>query len=265
MNEERTTTRAALSVRGLVAGYGQRPVIAGLDLEIPEGSFTVIVGPNGCGKSTLLRCMGGLLPPTAGEVLVDEVPIRGTGRRSLARRLAFLPQGPIAPEGVTVAGLVGRGRFPHRSWLGSWSAADRSAVEDAMVYTGVDGFADRAVDEISGGQRQRVWLAMVLAQQADTMLLDEPTTYLDLAHQLEVMRMCRSLNAEGHTLVAVLHDLNQAFRYATHLVAMKDGAVVAAGPPERIVSVDLVREVFGIDGVVIDDPLTSSPMVVPEP
>ncbi|MER7891440.1 ABC transporter ATP-binding protein [Micromonospora sp. NPDC094482] len=253
-----------LSTRDLVAGYDERTVLDGLDLDLPADAFTVIVGPNACGKSTLLRTMARLLTPRRGTVLLDGAAIRELPTREVARRLGVLPQSPLVPEGVTVADLVGRGRQPYQRWWRQWSEEDSAAVDQAMALADVTGLADRPVDTLSGGQRQRVWIAMTLAQDTDALLLDEPTTFLDLAHQVEVLDLLHRLRAErGRTVVAVLHDLNQAARYADHLVAMRAGAVVAAGPPREILTADLVREVFGLDCVVVPCPVTGAPLVVP--
>ncbi|MBB5112955.1 ABC transporter ATP-binding protein [Micromonospora echinospora] len=255
---------ALLSTRDLVVGYEGRTVLDGLDLDLPADTFTVIVGPNACGKSTLLRTMARLLTPRRGAVLLDGAAIRDLPTRDVARRLGVLPQSPLVPEGITVADLVGRGRQPYQRWWRQWSAEDGRAVEEAMRLADVAGLADRAVDTLSGGQRQRVWIAMTLAQDTDALLLDEPTTYLDLAHQVEVLDLLHRLRAErGRTVVAVLHDLNQAARYAGHLIAMRDGAVVAAGPPRDILTADLVRDVFGLDCVVVPCPVSGAPLVVP--
>lgn len=255
---------ALLSTRDLVVGYEGRTVLDGLDLDLPADTFTVIVGPNACGKSTLLRTMARLLTPRRGAVLLDGTAIRDLPTRDVARRLGVLPQSPLVPEGITVADLVGRGRQPYQRWWRQWSAEDGRAVEEAMRLADVAGLADRAVDTLSGGQRQRVWIAMTLAQDTDALLLDEPTTYLDLAHQVEVLDLLHRLRAErGRTVVAVLHDLNQAARYAGHLIAMRDGAVVAAGEPREILTADLVRDVFGLDCVVVPCPVSGAPLVVP--
>ncbi|MFF5173119.1 ABC transporter ATP-binding protein [Micromonospora sp. NPDC000089] len=255
---------ALLSTRDLVVGYEGRLVLDGLELDLPADAFTVIVGPNACGKSTLLRTMARLLTPRRGAVLLDGAQIRDLPTRDVARRLGVLPQSPLVPEGITVADLVGRGRQPYQRWWRQWSTEDGRAVDEAMRLADVAGLADRPVDTLSGGQRQRVWIAMTLAQDTDALLLDEPTTFLDLAHQVEVLDLLHRLRAErGRTVVAVLHDLNQAARYADHLVAMRDGAVVAAGPPREILTAGLVREVFGLDCVVVPCPVTGAPLVVP--
>ncbi|MFC5288331.1 ABC transporter ATP-binding protein [Actinokineospora guangxiensis] len=254
-----------LSAENLTLAYDRRVVATDLDVAIPDGSFTVIIGPNACGKSTLLNAFARLLTPSAGQVLLDGRAIAGYRSKEVARRLGLLPQTSTAPGGITVGDLVARGRYPHQKLLRQWSSADEAVVRDAMSRTGVLDLSTRPVDELSGGQRQRVWLALVLAQQTDILLLDEPTTFLDIAHQYEVLDLCADLNErEGHTLVAVLHDINQACRYATHLIALRPGGVVAAaGRPGDIVDADLVKSVFGIQARVVDDPETGTPMIVP--
>jgi iron complex transport system ATP-binding protein len=255
-----------LSTHQLSVGYDHRLVVNGLDLDLPGDAFTVIVGPNACGKSTLLRTMARLLKPYGGTVLLDGTEIRELPTREVARRLGVLPQSPLVPEGITVADLVGRGRQPYQRWWQQWSAQDAAAVGEAMALADVEALADRPVDTLSGGQRQRVWIAMTLAQDTDALLLDEPTTFLDLAHQVEILDLLQRLRADrGRTVVAVLHDLNQAARYADHVVAMREGAVLAAGPPRQILTADLIRDVFGLDCVVVPCPVTGAPLVVPGP
>lgn len=255
---------APLAGRGLDLGYDRRSIITDLDVDIPDGRFTVIVGPNACGKSTLLRALARLLQPAAGTVLLDGQDIARMRTKQIARRLGLLPQTSIAPEGITVAELVSRGRHPHQTFLRQWTDADESAVASALDATNTREISGRQVDELSGGQRQRVWVAMALAQETPLLLLDEPTTYLDMAFQIELLDLFSELNREhGRTLVAVLHDLNQACRYADEIIAMKDGAIVAQGAPGDIVTADLVHDVFGVDCLIIDDPLTGAPMIVP--
>lgn len=243
--------------------YGARTVSETLSFAVPDGSFTVIVGRNACGKSTLLRALARLLPPSAGAVVLDGQDIATRPARDVARRLGLLPQTALAPEGITVSDLVARGRYPHRGLFGGWSQADRAAVAEAMAATGIAALADRRVDELSGGQRQRVWIALVLAQQTPLLLLDEPTTFLDIAHQLDLLDLFADLNRRGRTIVAVLHDLNQACRYASHLVAMRDGRVVAEGAPAAIVTPALIETVFDLSARIIADPVTATPMVIP--
>ncbi|MFC8454192.1 ABC transporter ATP-binding protein [Kitasatospora sp. NPDC057223] len=244
--------------------YGDRAITTDLSVSIPDRSFTVIVGPNACGKSTLLRAFARLLRPSTGRVLLDGEQISALPAKDLARRLGLLPQSSTAPDGITVADLVARGRYPHQGLLRQWSREDERVVAQSMAATNVDALADRYVDELSGGQRQRVWLAMAIAQQTPLLLLDEPTTFLDIAHQVEVLDLCARLHQEqGRTLIAVLHDLNQAARYATHLIAMRDGAVVAQGAPADIITAGLVEEVFDLPCQIIADPQTGTPLVVP--
>ena len=248
----------------LQLAYDQRVVVEQLGLEIPDGSFTVIVGPNACGKSTLLRALARLLKPRRGGVFLDGELITSRSSKEVARELGLLPQSAIAPDGITAADLVARGRYPHQRLLRQWSKDDERAVAAAMEATRVSDLSERIVDELSGGQRQRVWLAMALAQETPILLLDEPTTFLDIAHQVEVLDLCAELHAErGRTLVAVLHDLNHACRYATHLVALRDGAIVAQGEPSETVTAELVERVFGLPCRVIADPETGTPLVIP--
>ncbi|MCG5214496.1 ABC transporter ATP-binding protein [Streptosporangium sp. KLBMP 9127] len=253
-----------LQAAGVKLGYGDRIIIDGLDLGIEAGTVTTIIGPNGCGKSTLLRALGRLLKPTGGEVLLDGKRIDRMPTREVAKVLGVLPQAPTAPEGLTVADLVARGRHPHQTWYRQWSAGDETAVAEALSMTGLLDLADRPLDELSGGQRQRAWISMALAQGTDLLLLDEPTTFLDLAHQVEVLELIRSLHLDAQrTIVMVLHDLNLAARYADRLVAMRDGRVVAAGEPHEVLTEDLLREIFDLDAKVIQDPVAATPLVVP--
>jgi ABC-type cobalamin/Fe3+-siderophores transport system ATPase subunit len=258
------TASTRVRAEGLRVGYGDRTVLDGVDLRLPDGAITAIVGPNGCGKSTLLRSVGRVLSPTAGAVLLDGQPVHSMSTRQVARALGLLPQSNVVPEQLTVRDLVERGRFPHRGAFSRWTSKDQEAVDEALAATGTGELADRVVDELSGGQRQRAWIAMVLAQQTPILLLDEPTTYLDLAHRLEVLRLLRSLNAtRGVTVAMVLHDLDEACRYADHLVAMHEGAVIAEGAPSDVVTPDLVQQVFGVECLTIPDPVTGTPLVIP--
>ncbi|GAA1547264.1 ABC transporter ATP-binding protein [Brevibacterium picturae] len=253
-----------LAAHDLDLAYDHRQVITDLDVEIAPGKFTVIVGPNACGKSTLLRALARLMTPAKGSVLLDGGNIAKLKTKQIAKRLGLLPQTSIAPDGITVGELVARGRHPHQSFLKQWTDQDETAVLSALRATNTEELSSRQVDELSGGQRQRVWVAMVLAQETPLMLLDEPTTFLDLAFQIELLDLFAQLNHEhGHTLVAVLHDLNQACRYADEIIAMKNGGIVAQGAPAQIITTELVQQVFGIDCSVIDDPVTGAPMIVP--
>ena len=252
-----------LRAEDVTLAYEKRIVAEALDVDIPDRGFTAIVGPNACGKSTLLRALARMLKPRAGTVLLDGHDIAKQPSKEVARRLGLLAQSATAPDGISVVDLVARGRHPHQSFLRQWSEDDEQAVQVAMAKTRVEDLADRPVDELSGGQRQRVWLAMVLAQDTPLLLLDEPTTFLDLQHQIEVLDLCAQLHASGRTLVAVLHDLNQACRYATHLIALRDGRVVARGAPEEVVDAELVEQVFGVRCRVIDDPETGTPLIIP--
>jgi iron complex transport system ATP-binding protein len=258
------TTAHWLTIDQLTLGYGDRTVIENLDLLVPPGQVTAIVGANACGKSTLLRSMSRLLTPRTGHVLLDGTDVHRIPAKQLARTLGLLPQSPIAPEGITVADLVGRGRHPHQGMFSRWSAADDVAVADALDATETAELADRPVDELSGGQRQRVWIAMALAQQTDLLLLDEPTTFLDVSHQIEVLDLLTDLNrARGTTIVMVLHDLNLAARYADHLIALADGTVHASGTPGDVLTEETVRAVFGLDNQVIIDPTSGKPLMLP--
>lgn len=254
---------ARLRVESATIGYDKRIISEHLSVAIPDESFTVIVGPNACGKSTLLRSLSRLMKPSAGQVVLDGADINSYKTKEVARRVGLLPQSSIAPDGITVADLVARGRYPHQGFIRQWTQDDERAVLRAMHQTSIADLSGRLVDELSGGQRQRVWVAMALAQHTDIMLLDEPTTFLDITHQIELMELFTDLHHVGHTLVAVLHDLNHAARYGSHLIAMKDGAVVAEGTPDEVVTAELVEEVFGLRCLVVPDPVAGSPQVVP--
>ncbi|WP_077041752.1 ABC transporter ATP-binding protein [Rhodococcus sp. MTM3W5.2] len=262
LTTEHTVPR--LAAEALTVGYGDRVIVDGLDLEIPTGVVTTVIGPNGCGKSTLLRSLGRLLKPKSGQVLLDGKAISTLKTKDVARTLGMLPQAPVAPEGLTVADLVARGRHPHQSWIRQWSADDEGEVARALALTGVSELADRPVDQLSGGQRQRAWISMALAQGTDILLLDEPTTYLDLAHSVEVLDLVDRMHEElGRTVVMVLHDLNLAIRYSDRLIVMSEGAVVASGTPSEVISEELLLEVFGLEARVIEDPVSDRPLIVP--
>jgi iron complex transport system ATP-binding protein len=258
------TTSHTLTIEGLTLGYGDRTVIDGLELRVPPGRVTAIVGANACGKSTLLRSMSRLLAPRAGHVVLDGRDVHRMPAKQLARTLGLLPQSPIAPEGITVSDLVGRGRHPHQGILSRWNHDDDVAVAAALDATDTAGLADRSVDELSGGQRQRVWIAMALAQQTDLLLLDEPTTFLVVSHQIEVLDLLTDLNrTRGTTIVMVLHDLNLAARYSDHLIALAGGGIHAQGEPSEVLTEETVREVFGLDSRVIVDPTSGKPLMLP--
>lgn len=253
-----------LDIRDLTISYGGDPVIEELDLELLAGKITVFVGSNGCGKSTLLRTVARLLRPQQGSVLLDGKDLLQMPTKEVARKLAILPQGPIAPEGLTVLQLARQGRYPHQSWLKQWSREDERVVREALDKTGMSVYAERTVDSLSGGQRQRAWIAMTLAQDTDWLLLDEPTTYLDLAHQIEILDLLFELNErEGRTVVMVLHDLNLACRYAHHIVAVHDKAVWTEGPPEVVLTKEMVQAVFGLSCQIDTDPIFGTPLVIP--
>ena len=261
---ERPKTTSRLKAQGVTLTYGAEPIVDNLDVVVPDGKITVIVGPNACGKSTLLRALARLLKPKSGSVLLDGEEIMKLPTREVARRLGLLPQAPISPQGIFVSDLVSRGRTPHQSALQQWSDADEVAVLDALEATETLDLADRRVDELSGGQRQRVWIAVALAQQTELLLLDEPTTFLDLPHQIDILNLLRRLNRrEGRTIVVVLHDLNLACRYADHIIAMRSGKIVAEGLPSEVVTPEIMRAVFDLDCQVIEDPLSKTPLVVP--
>jgi len=249
---------------GLHLTYDAVVVAEDLDVQVPRGELTMIIGPNGCGKSTLLKALARMMRPPRGVVMLDGADIHSLPTKAVARRLGLLPQGPVAPEGITVADLVSRGRYPYQQLLRQWSRDDEVIVNESMAATGVSDFAQRAVDELSGGERQRVWLAMVLAQQTGTLLLDEPTTYLDLAHQLDVLELCATVKHQrAMTVVVVIHELNLAIRYADHLIVMKDGEIRAVGAPRDIVTEELIEHTFGLPCRIVDDPESGKPLVIP--
>ncbi|MFE6157677.1 ABC transporter ATP-binding protein [Streptomyces sp. NPDC056486] len=258
------TTDVDLRASDLRLSYGNRLVVDGLDLSVPPGRITAIVGANACGKSTLLRALARLLAPRDGAIHLDGRALHSIPSRELAQRLGILPQSPVAPEGLTVIDLVNRGRSPHQTWWRQWSKSDERTVHDALAATGMSDLADRPVDELSGGQRQRAWIAMAVAQGTPVLLLDEPTTYLDLAHQIDVLDLITDLNRrENRTVVMVLHDLNQACRYADHVVAMKSGRIAAEGTPSEVITADIVRDVFELRCRITPDPVSGTPLVIP--
>jgi iron complex transport system ATP-binding protein len=255
---------ARLYADGVTAAYGNgRDVLKDVSVAIPDDGFTVIIGPNACGKSTLLKCFAHMLAPRKGFVALDGKDIRRYRPKDAAKIIGLLPQNPQAPEGITVFDLVARGRYPHQSLLRQWSTEDEDAVLAALADARVSELSERALDELSGGQKQRVWIAMALAQQTPILLLDEPTTFLDIAHQVEVLDLAHTLYKGGRTVVAVLHDLNLAFRYATNLIVMKDGEILAEGEPGKVVTDSLVEEAFGLANVIIEDPVSKTPLVIP--
>lgn len=253
-----------LTTRKLTLAYDKVPIVENLSAAIPTGKITALVGPNGCGKSTLLRGLARLLKPQSGVVYLDGESIAKLPTRDVAKRLGVLPQAPVAPEGLTVRELVAQGRYPHQSWLQQWSQDDEALTEQALSMTDMQELGDRPLDTLSGGQRQRAWIAMTLAQDTDILLLDEPTTFLDLAHQLEVLDLLYDLNqTQRHTIVMVLHDLNQASRYADYLLVMRQGKIFAQGTPAEVMTEAMVQEVFGLESRVVDDPVVGTPMCIP--
>jgi len=253
-----------LQTSDVVLSYGSKRVVDDFDFAVPKGKVTAVIGPNGSGKSTCLRGLARVLRPTKGVVLLNGRDIHSQSTKVVAKQIGLLPQGPTTPSGVTILDLVRRGRYPHQRLFDQWSAEDEVAVRKALVVTGLDGASDEYVDHLSGGQRQRAWIAMALAQETDLMLLDEPTTHLDIAHQVEVLDLLRHLNrTEGRTVVMVLHDINQGCRYADHVVAMNGGRIVSQGPPGEVVNSQMMEEVFGLAAVVIPDPVTGTPLCIP--
>ncbi|OLQ89669.1 iron-dicitrate transporter ATP-binding subunit [Vibrio panuliri] len=260
-----TAKNPSLGTQNLTLGYGSKIICEALDVTIPSGKLTVIVGPNGCGKSTLLKSLCRLLKPKQGHVMLNGEQIQRMPSKEIAKLLGFLPQSSSTPERVSVAELVARGRYAHQGLFSQWSPEDEQAVKQAMRITRVEEFAELSVDALSGGQRQRVWIAMLLAQKTPILMLDEPTTYLDISHQLELLELFKKLNQQrGNTVVAVLHDLNQACRYADNLIVLSGGKIVAQGSPEELMTESLVKQVFGLDSLIVPDPVTGSPMIVPK-
>ncbi|MDR0525869.1 MAG: ABC transporter ATP-binding protein [Spirochaetaceae bacterium] len=254
-----------LSARNLRVGYGGVPILRDLSLEVPKNRISIIIGPNACGKSTLLKTFGGFIKPVSGGVFLKGESIREIPSKNLARLLGFLPQSPMAPEGLVTADLVGRGRFPHQRFWRAWTQEDYRAVAEALETLGLLALADKKVEELSGGQRQRVWIALALAQETDILLLDEPTTFLDLAHQIAILDQLTLLNRRcGTTMVMVLHDINLAARYGDYIFALKKGALITEGPPEKAITKEIIREVFNLDCLVIPDPVYGSPLIIPK-
>ncbi|WP_239125205.1 ABC transporter ATP-binding protein [Leptolyngbya sp. CCY15150] len=253
-----------IEARNLTLAYGRTTIIHQVSLAIPPGQITVLVGANGCGKSTLLKGLGRLLKPCTGQVYLNNKPLASQSTKAIARHIALLSQNPVAPEGLTVRELVAQGRYPHQTWLQQWSIQDEQAVDDALQITDLEDLCDRPLDTLSGGQRQRAWIAMVLAQDTDILLLDEPTTFLDLAHQVEVLDLLYDLyQSQGRTIVLVLHDLNQACRYGHHVVAIKEGKIYAQGAPSVVMTATMVQDVFGLKSKIIADPVAGTPMCIP--
>ena len=257
-------TQARLRGEQLTLGYGKKIIARDLNVSIPDGHFTAIIGPNGCGKSTLLRTLSRLMTPEKGHVYLDGEQIQRFASKEVARRVGLLAQNATTPGDITVQELVARGRYPHQPLFTRWRQEDEIAVSNAMQATGITHLASQSVDTLSGGQRQRAWIAMVLAQETSIMLLDEPTTWLDISHQIDLLELLSELNQQkGYTLAAVLHDLNQACRYATHLIALRDGKIVAQGAPKEIVTAELIEAVYGLRCMIIEDPVAGTPLVVP--
>ncbi|WP_431027194.1 ABC transporter ATP-binding protein [Lysinibacillus sp. LZ02] len=256
---------SGLQTKNLTLNYGDQHIIDDLSFEMPLEKITVLVGANGSGKSTLLRSLARLLKPTSGEVLLDEQRVQSISTKEIAKKLAILPQGPVAPEGITVQQLVKQGRYPHQRWFQQWSEEDEHLVEQALAATQLLSFKDKPVDALSGGQRQRAWIAMTLAQQTPILLLDEPTTYLDMTHQIELLDFLFDLNRQHRrTIVMVLHDLNLACRYADHLVAIHNRTVAVQGPPEQIVTAEMVQEIFNMEAMIEEDPFFGTPLCIPK-
>ncbi|MCE6078091.1 ABC transporter ATP-binding protein [Agrobacterium vitis] len=255
---------ARITSKGVDIAYGNRRIVENLDLAIPQQRFTALLGPNGSGKSTILRAFAALMKPSAGSIILDGFDVSQLSTREVARKVGVLLQGPVAPEGLTVADLVRQGRYPHQSLFSRWCLEDQQACDEALMLTGTTDLANRMLDTLSGGQRQRAWIAMTLAQQGDTIFLDEPTTYLDLEHQIELMKLITMLVAKrGKTVVAVLHDINQAARYAEHIALLKDGRIRAIGTPDEVISAETIADVFKVKSMVIRDPVAGTPLCIP--
>lgn len=257
-------TTHTFQTENLQAGYDDKTILENITLAIPANQISIIIGANGCGKSTLLKTMARLIKPLQGQVLLDSQSIHDIAPKQLAKTVGLLPQSPIVPEGITVADLVGRGRFPHQTLFKGWSTKDYEAVAEALEMMNITEFADRNIDELSGGQCQRVWIAMALAQQTDILFLDEPTTYLDITYQVEILDLLTDLNQKyGTTIVMVLHDINLSARYADYLFAVKEGQLIAEGAPKDIVTSALIKDIFSLDCQVIADPVSQTPLIIP--
>ena len=264
--QHKPTSPQTFTGKDLYLSYGGPTIVEGLSVSIPNGEISVIVGPNGCGKSTLLKSLARILIPISGSVLINGDDIQSRPTKDIARQLGLLPQNPRSPDTIIVSDLVRRGRYPHQGIFSQWSKDDEKAVKEALATTGLSECSERSVDELSGGQRQRVWIAMILAQDTPIMLLDEPTTHLDIAHQIEILELLKKLSTQnGRTIVMVLHDLNLAARYATNLVAMRNGKIMKAGKPEDVVTSEMIHDVFSIEAQIIKDPVTGSPLCIPLP
>ncbi|MFT4145182.1 MAG: ABC transporter ATP-binding protein [Mobilitalea sp.] len=259
------TNNHLLKAQNIVAGYDKKIIIDGINISIPSNKISVIIGANACGKSTLLKTLCRLIQPVSGEILLDNKKVTDMPPKQLARVLGLLPQSPVVPEGITVADLVSRGRFPYQSFFKGLSKKDYDAVDEALEIMGITELANRSVDELSGGQRQRVWIAMALAQQTDILLLDEPTTFLDISYQVEILDLLTDLNKKrGTTIVMVLHDINLSARYADYIFALQKGNLIAEGTPSDIITDALIKQVFDLDCMVISDPVSNSPFIVPK-
>lgn len=253
-----------IEAKSLTLSYGNSIIINNLDLSIPVGEVTILIGSNGCGKSTLLRSIARLLKPTEGSILLDGKNVFKLTNKQVAKELSILPQSPVAPEGLTVLQLVKQGRYPHQSWHSQWSQEDEEIVMNALISTGVEHLKDKPIEELSGGQRQRAWIAMTLAQNTDIILLDEPTTYLDLTHQIEILDLLYKLNKQQkRTIIMVLHDINLACRYADYIITVRNQTVYKKGKPEDIITKSLVKNVFDLESEIINDPIFGTPMCIP--
>ncbi len=265
MNDEKLSLDHVLAADHLQTGYDKKVIIGNMSLTIPDHNITVIIGPNGCGKSTLLKTFARLIRPSGGSILLDGKPYNSMPSKQLARIIGLLPQSPLVPEGIRVSDLIARGRYPYLETFRGMTKEDFAAVDEAMEMMGITEYSDRNVDELSGGQRQRVWIAMVLAQQTDILFLDEPTTYLDITYQVEILDLLTELNRKRHTtIVMVLHDINLSARYADHLIALRDGKLITEGTPAKVITEELIREVFRLESVVTSDPVSGSPFIIPK-